>query len=147
MNIKNSIVAGNTPSNLTGSTASISITSGGYNIIQTVSNVTIEGDTTNGIGKDPGLSALADNNSTNGTQTCAILPGSPAIDAIPGGNGAPSKDQRGYQRFWNYDIGAYEYTPPFATVNAKVFLEGPYNGSSMNTSLNTGAYLPILATL
>jgi hypothetical protein len=37
---------------------------------------------------------------------------------------------------------AYSYTvlPTSITVNTKIFLQGPYNGSSMNTALN--AYLP-----
>ena len=110
-NIKNSIFAGNN------STANIDlsfwngigvITSDGYNIIQKYSGQAISGQTNNGIGLDPLLQALADNNTNNGTQTCALSVGSPAIDAIPGGNGAPLFDQRGYQRVGDYDIGAFE---------------------------------------
>ena len=36
----------------------------------------------------------------------------------------------------------YVFTPSFVTVNAKVFLEGPYNGTGMDTTLNTSSYLP-----
>ncbi len=121
--IRNTIVAGNfaynegsipNQSNVTGSidTAIYIITSGGYNIFQTISsNITLSGDTNNGIGLDPKLDILADNNTSNGTQTCATSLGSPAIDAIPGGNGAPLFDQRGAVRNGDYDIGAYEYWP------------------------------------
>ena len=115
-NIKNSIVAGNTanssPNNLNGSNLyTVEITSGGYNIIQTVGNVIINGETNNGIGINPSLLALADNNSINGTQTCAIPGNSPAKDQIPAisPNGAPLLDQRGYYRVGDYDIGSYEY--------------------------------------
>lgn len=136
-NIKNSIVAGNTPTDLACSTF-VAITSGGYNIFQTVSgSLTINGNQNNGIGSDPGLLPLADNNTTNGTQTCETELGSPAINAIPGGNGAPLLDQRGAVRNGDYDIGAYEFSPLFVKVNLKVFLQGPYNGSSMNTALIT----------
>ena len=63
-NIKNSIVAGNTasgsPNDLTGSSLyPIEITSGGYNIIQSVSTVTINGETNNGIGLDPGITSIS----------------------------------------------------------------------------------------
>jgi hypothetical protein len=146
-NIKNSIVAGNSPSNLSGVDGSgIIVNSGGFNIFQTYDNLTINGATNNGIGVDPGLLPFADHNSNNGTKTCAITDTSAAKDQIPAGspNGAPPLDQRGFQRVGNYDIGAYEYTPPFATVNAKVFLEGPYDGAgAMTTTLNTNNLIPL----
>ena len=52
-------------------------------------------------------STLADNNTSNGTQTLAIFDGSFAINAGTD-NGAPSTDQRGYGRNGTTDIGAYE---------------------------------------
>jgi DNA/RNA endonuclease YhcR with UshA esterase domain len=122
-NIKNSIVAANTvngsPNDLVGSVLyPIEITSGGYNIIQSVRAVTINGDTNNGIGLDPLLLPLSDNNSNNGTQTCAIPGNSPAKDQIPAisTNGAPLFDQRGYTRVGDFDIGAYEYPGQRARV-------------------------------
>ena len=55
---------------------------------------------------DPKLSALADYGGQ--TQTMALLPASPAINAGDW-DGAPSTDQRGRPRFGNTDIGAFEY--------------------------------------
>lgn len=118
--IKNTIIAGNfaynngttpSPSNLTGSSGSVTVNSAGYNIFQNIDRLTIVGEINNGIGLDPLLLQLADNNSSNGTQTCAIAENSPAKDAIPSNspNGAPEFDQRGAIRNGNYDIGAYEY--------------------------------------
>jgi hypothetical protein len=47
-----------------------------------------------------------------------------------------------------YDIGSYEYTnsPPGGSdvrLNIKILLEGPYNGSSLATDLNTANTLPL----
>ncbi len=112
-NIKNSIFAGNKSINnidLSFQSGIGVINSEGYNIIQNYSGEAISGATNNGIGADPDLLPLADNNTLNGTQTCAFKVGSAAIDAIPGGNGAPLLDQRGYQRDSDYDIGAFEYS-------------------------------------
>jgi hypothetical protein len=59
------------------------------------------------------------------TQTYALLPGSPAIDAVPLAN-CPSTDQRGFARpapgHNACDVGAYEYgydtTPPSISISA-----------------------------
>ena len=51
------------------------------------------------------LAALADNGGP--TETCALLAGSVAINAGTD-TGAPTIDQRGYDRISPYDIGAYE---------------------------------------
>jgi hypothetical protein len=114
--IKNSIVAGNfsgsipTPSNLSGvKDSAFTVTSGGFNIFQSYDNLTINDTSKDITWVDPLLLSLADNNTTNSTQTCATISGSPAINAIPGGNGAPLLDQRGAERNGNYDIGAYEW--------------------------------------
>jgi predicted outer membrane repeat protein len=56
----------------------------------------------------PNLALLADNGGP--TQTHALLPGSPAIDAGNDGT-APPTDQRGFLRFGPSDIGAYEIQP------------------------------------
>jgi hypothetical protein len=67
---------------------------------------------------DPGLAPLADNGGP--TQTMALLPGSPAIDAGTSGPGIPATDQRGLGRVGAVDIGAFEVQaqaqPPTITV-------------------------------
>nr|BBJ47930.1 hypothetical protein SAVMC3_05590 [Streptomyces avermitilis] len=54
------------------------------------------------------MGPLADNGGP--TDTTALLPGSPALDAA---DGCPATDQRGVARPQGTacDIGAYEYTP------------------------------------
>jgi hypothetical protein len=113
--IKNSIVAGNSsgfgPSDLSGVPGlSTIVNSGGYNIFQSYDNLTINDTSKDITWVDPLLLPLAENNTTNGTWTCAISENSPAKDRIPfdSPNGDPLMDQRGYQRVGNYDIGAYE---------------------------------------
>lgn len=116
INIKNSIISGNTfngssPNDLVATNAlTIEVNSGGYNIIQSVANVIINGDQNNGIGLDPQILPLADNNSINGTQTCALDELSPARDVINSSdyNGVPIIDQRGYERIDARDIGSFE---------------------------------------
>ncbi len=58
---------------------------------------------------DPKLGLLADNGGQ--TKTHALLPDSPALDAIPGGSCAVGNDQRGVSRpqGTNCDIGAFEW--------------------------------------
>ena len=60
----------------------------------------------------PLLGALANNGGP--TQTMALLPSSPAINAGDSTR-APATDQRGLTRFGNTDIGAFEYQ--FKVVN------------------------------
>jgi uncharacterized repeat protein (TIGR01451 family)/CSLREA domain-containing protein len=81
------------------------LTSQGHNLDDGITcALTGTGDLTN---QNPQLAPLADNGGP--TQTMALLPGSPAIDA--GGSGCPAKDQRGVQRPAGNacDIGAYEF--------------------------------------
>ncbi len=58
---------------------------------------------------DPKVGLLADNGGK--TKNHAVLPGSPAIDAIPTGSCAVSDDQHGVSRpqVAGCDMGAYEY--------------------------------------
>lgn len=65
--------------------------------------------------QDPRLAPLADNGGPASTR--ALLPGSPAIDA-GGAEGCPKADARGIARPAGpaCDIGAFEYTPPKATL-------------------------------
>ena len=87
--------------------------SGGFNLIETTTGCTIQGQTgTNIIGADPALAALADNGGP--TQTRALTASSRAINA---GQSQFDVDQRGFQRrFTADDIGAFEFEgAPVAT--------------------------------
>ena len=92
------------------------VTDNGYNIVEDSYGYTFEatGDIT---GEQASLnlsSTLADNNTTNGTQTLKTTSSSVAIDAgsnsgANNGVDPPSQDQRGANRNGATDIGAYEY--------------------------------------
>ncbi len=103
--VRNTILAGSEAHDCSGSLAS-----GGHNLVQ-------KAEYCDGLGSndlvtvDPKLGPLADNGGP--TLTHALLPGSPAIDAIPPPyNGAPDTDQRGFPRPYALggfaDIGAVE---------------------------------------
>lgn len=114
--VSNSIIAGNTDGGGEAPDCSSSLTSGGYNLIQSTSGCAITGDTTgNLIGVDPLLGLLRDNGGP--THTRSLLPGSPAIDGgnplgcVDGNEQPLTTDQRGTSRpqFGACDIGAYEF--------------------------------------
>jgi hypothetical protein len=114
VNFKNTLIAGNTSSGA-GPDCIGTLTSQGYNLIQSTAGCVIAGDTTGNIlGQDPLLAPLAYNGGA--TQTHGLLPGSPAIDAgnpaAPGsgGNACEATDQRGVARpqGTRCDIGAVE---------------------------------------
>jgi uncharacterized repeat protein (TIGR01451 family) len=116
---KNTIIAGNTAGASNPDCRNLygwPLASQGHNLVQTVSSdCNISGDTaTNITGQDPLLDLLADNGGD--TQTHALLPGSPAIDAGTCA-GAPLADQRGVTRpqGMGCDIGAYEAQTCYAT--------------------------------
>jgi hypothetical protein len=79
----------------------------------------------NGLGTTSGSisisGTLANNNTTNFTQTLALGSCSIAINAgATGSNGpvtVPATDQRGFSRVGNVDIGAYEFTGASANVS------------------------------
>ncbi|MFF0001081.1 choice-of-anchor Q domain-containing protein [Streptomyces avermitilis] len=101
--LRNSIVAGNTADC---AKAFAIIASRGHNIDGDGScRLTATGDLPR---RDPLVGPLADNGGP--TDTTALLPGSPALDAA---DGCPATDQRGVARPQGAacDIGAYEYTP------------------------------------
>jgi len=110
--LKNTILANNTGGNCAGA---VSVASGGHNLSSDAScGFTAPGDIQN---SDPLLGPLADNGGP--TETQALLPGSPAIDA--GDNlGCPATDQRGVGRPLDgngdgvavCDIGAYGLEAP-----------------------------------
>ncbi|MFZ5809604.1 MAG: choice-of-anchor Q domain-containing protein [Chloroflexota bacterium] len=89
---------------LSGGNCGGSITSLGHNIDSgNTCGFTQSGDQIN---TNPLVGALANNGGT--TQTHALLPGSPAINAGDN-NGCPAVDQRGYPRLGGCDIGAFEF--------------------------------------
>jgi len=105
--VKNTIFAGNSPRDCNGGVSSL--TSGGYNLESGTSCGCTQ--STDLQYTDPLLGPLADNGGP--TLTHALLPGSPALDAIPAPyNGALTTDQRGFPRPYVpggfADIGAVE---------------------------------------
>ena len=113
VNIKNTIVAGNTASG-PGPDCSGTLTSQGYNLVQDTGGCAIAGDTIGNVtAQDPLLSPLHDYGGPS--RTHALLAGSPAIDAgnpaVPGSGGAAcaATDQRGAPRA-DCDIGAFEFS-------------------------------------
>jgi len=115
LNLKNTIIAGNSDNGNEAPDCDGTIDSEDYNLIQDTTGCTINGATTNNItGQDPLLvAALADNGGP--TETHALGSGSPAIDA---GNPADCTDedgtllptdQRGELRYGPCDIGAFEF--------------------------------------
>jgi hypothetical protein len=118
VNLRSSIVAGNGVSAFgTGTDLRGTFNSQDYNFVQNTSGATFTGTTTHNVtGLDPHLGALQDNGGP--TETCALLPGSRAIDA--GVADGLLTDQRGLARTsddpaaWNAagsdgtDIGAFE---------------------------------------
>ena len=110
---QNTIIADNSSDDFSGV-----LTSEGYNLIQNTNGCTILGDETGDVyGVDPLLGPLQDNGGP--TWTCALLPGSPAIDQ--GTSGGLTTDQREVPRPYDVptipnasdgsDIGAYEWLP------------------------------------
>jgi hypothetical protein len=114
--IKNTLTAGNHGDEQTVDLDAVgNLSSKGYNLIENTDGCTIIGDTTGNItGVDANLGALSDNGGA--TQTHALLPGSPTLDA--GSSRGTKTDQRGYNRPMDLpgitnaddgsDIGAYE---------------------------------------
>jgi parallel beta-helix repeat protein len=127
--LKNTIVAENhSPTNPDVAGFSGAITSSGYNLIGDGTGGDITPTTGDQIGTsgspiDPLLGPLADNGGP--TQTCTLLPGSPAIDA--GHPSAPDTDQRNYDRTNAPDIGAFELgaTIPktLANISTRLLIE------------------------
>ena len=123
--LENTIIAGNTAANGTGDTTGTptpgpnvdgAVTSNGHNLLGIATEATGFTGTGDQIGANPMLMALADNGGP--TQTMALSPGSPAIDA--GVAAGATFDQRGQPRTIDdpgvanaatsdgTDIGAYE---------------------------------------
>jgi len=114
--LENTIVSGGAGEH--GANCSGPVSSAGHNIESTTpSQCGLSGGTGDLVGVNPLLGALAFNGGA--TETQALLPGSPAINA---GEtvGCPATDQRGEPRPQGpaCDIGAYEAAPPSATTGA-----------------------------
>jgi uncharacterized repeat protein (TIGR01451 family) len=113
VNLKNSIVSGNTGGDVSG------ITDNGNNLI----------------GGNPLLAPLG--NYGGPTQTMALLPGSPAINAGTS-TGAPATDQRGISRVGAVDIGAFE---------SRGFTISATSGNAQSTPILTAFGAPLVATV
>ncbi len=99
------------------------LTSQDYNLIQDTTGCTFAGTTTNNItGADPNLGPLQDNGGP--TRTCALITGSPAIDAANPGS-CLATDQRGVARpvGSRCDIGAFEGELPAAPASIPTLSE------------------------
>ncbi len=126
--LENTIIAGNTAANGTGDTTGAptpgpnvdgTVTSNGHNLLGIATDATGFTGTGDQTGANPLLAPLADNGGP--TQTMALLPGSPAIDA--GVAAGATFDQRGRPRTYDdpgvanaatsdgTDIGAFELQP------------------------------------
>lgn len=137
--LTNTIVAGNTaPVGPDGKTL---LTSGGYNLIQNTSMMTITGNTVGNItGQNSLLGPLQNNGGA--TLTRALLTGSPAIDA--GNCPESSLDQRGFSRPADLatavnaadgcDIGAYEVGPNVSLVKT-VTASMPHPGDTITYTI------------
>jgi fibronectin-binding autotransporter adhesin len=109
LTLRNSIIANNTAT--TGPDCygdSGGPVSKGHNLIRNTAGCSFNKLSTDKVGKDPKLGALANNGGP--TQTMAIPLSSPAFNAIPKASCAVSTDQRGVHRPQGprCDIGAYE---------------------------------------
>lgn len=103
--MRNSILA-HTP---LASNAAGSVTDEGYNISSDATPVLSALGSRNSL--DPGLESFTTAGGLVPTMT--LTANSPAIGAIPGGNGSPPLDQRGARRTEPYDIGAFEFDGTF----------------------------------
>jgi CSLREA domain-containing protein len=127
---RNTIIAGNTANQGAPDCWMVDpAASGGHNLVRDTADCpgfTGPGDLT---GVDPLLGSLADNGGP--TQTHALLPGSPAIDA--GGTDCTASDQRGVPRTGTCDMGAYELALCLGTVINRVGTSG--NDTLLGTSV------------
>lgn len=144
LQLRNSIVTGNQWYACDHWTGTVTLTSGGYNIVQ---DDTCAPTSTDMIGANAELGTLADNGGP--TQTIALLAGSAAIDAIPAGtNGCGTTittDQRGWIRPAGTpcDVGSFEVGAwyPFAGFFAPVD-----NPPTLN-KVKAGARVPVRFSL
>jgi len=153
LQIKNSIVANNTETNVSYGGADIddwddaTITDNGNNIVGVTNSSQISGTDISSLNLS---STLSDNSTTNGTPTLALSSGSVAINAgnssANGSVSVPTNDQRGFGRNGITDIGAYEYdgvapasnTAP--TASSFTTSSGPYTNNVYTFSTSDFSY-------
>jgi CSLREA domain-containing protein len=126
--LKNTLVAGNVGANFTNEMGTV--TSLGNNLDSDGTSGFTNGANGDIVGTqgNPLNALLAPLGNYGGpTQTHALLPGSPAINAGTG-TGAPTNDQRGLARVGNVDIGA---------VEAQTFTLAITGGNNQSTVVNT----------
>ncbi|OGG52876.1 hypothetical protein A2851_04280 [Candidatus Kaiserbacteria bacterium RIFCSPHIGHO2_01_FULL_53_29] len=135
MTLANTIVSGNTAATLSGDCAG-SITSLGHNLASDASCAFAGAGDLNST--DPLLGPLQNNGGE--TETHALLPGSPAIDAVPLASCTVTTDQRGVARPQGpgCDIGAFEVevcpVPPTGSIRVRVCNSGAIvNSTTANT--------------
>ena len=142
--IRNTIIAGNSVVDEEGPDCS-GLLDINYSFIQDLENCIIPADTSIGSGVDPKLGPLRDNGGE--TQTHALLPGSPAIDAASS-TACPATDQRGVERPLDgdgdgnpvCDIGAFEY----GTIPAPPTVTPVPPGETAVPRLQYRVYLPLV---
>jgi len=155
VSLQNTIVAGNTRSDSIAADVTGAVTSLGRNLIGNTS-----GSSGFGMSDLTNVNPLLDSLQNNGgpTQTQALLPTSPALDAVPAtGAGCPDTDQRSVSRpqGGSCDIGAYELATttyvdvrapasgygtqaaPFPTISAGV--HNVIAGGAVHVAANTNA--------
>ncbi|GAB4025493.1 putative Ig domain-containing protein [Spirosoma koreense] len=136
---KNCIIAGNTNpdgSLATNITNSGTISSSSYNVIGTGgSGGLTDGVNNNIVGVNALLAPLG--NYGGATQTHALLPGSPAINAGTS-SGAPTTDTRGISRVGTTDIGSFE---------SRGFTLALTSGSSQSATVGTAFTSPLRTTV
>jgi hypothetical protein len=131
-------VGGADLANVPGGGVSSTVTATAPNIVGTVFNS--GGATFTGSGivfANPLLAPLADNGGP--TQTMALLPGSPALNAGVA-TGAPVVDQRGAARDGAPDLGAFEAAGPLAPLGVPADLFGPHPNASADQAFVRGLY-------
>ncbi len=135
--LKNAIVANNSPDNC--STRGGGISSAGHNLS---SDATCSGASGDLINTDPLLGPLANNGGP--TQTQALLPGSPAIDAGSSDCPPPATDQRGVARPQGAacDIGAFELVQ---TITVSIDIKPGSFPNSINPTSNGKIPVAILS--
>jgi fibronectin-binding autotransporter adhesin len=139
--LTNTIVAGNTrggstPDDINGSAA---VANGSVNnlIGSGGSGGLVDGAGGNIVGHSALLGPLAAYSSANGTQSLALLPGSPAIGGGTA-SGAPANDQRGVARTGHTDIGAFQ---------SQGFSLALTSGSGQTTAPNATFGSPLVVTV
>jgi hypothetical protein len=138
--IRSTIIGGNISHQGEGADAFGSLTSHGWNLIESRDGYLLSGETaTDLIGSSPGLGPLSDNGGH--TLTHALATDSPAIDN--GFAGGLRQDQRGWPRHWRRppppgssdadgaDIGAFELPPEFQRELRAVLLPGSRPGTAI----------------